>query len=104
MSHQPTDLRAVLEPADDVLVEGVRSAAAIQDRLRSLAHRHAEIFFLRHLQNLRVAVCSSLYRVQRPVLEAIHPASPVVVGEFRKGAPSMGSRRAPLGSVGEGVK
>jgi RNA polymerase sigma-70 factor (ECF subfamily) len=62
-----------------------RSAAAIQGCLEDMADWHAEVFVLRHIENLSIseiarrmsrsndAVRSSLYRVKRLLVEAIDP-------------------------------
>jgi RNA polymerase sigma-70 factor (ECF subfamily) len=62
-----------------------RSAAAIQGCLEHMADWHAEVFVLRHIENLSIseiarrmsrsndAVRSSLYRVKRILVEAIDP-------------------------------
>lgn len=63
-----------------------RYAEAIRERLASVADWHAEVFLLRHVENLPIteiarrmsrsndAVRSSLYRVKRLLVEAIDPA------------------------------
>ncbi len=63
-----------------------RCAEALQERLASVADWHAEVFLLRHVENLSIneiarrmsrsndAVRSSLYRVKRLLVEAIDPA------------------------------
>jgi RNA polymerase sigma-70 factor (ECF subfamily) len=63
-----------------------RCAEAVHDRLASVADWHAEVFLLRHVENLPIneiarrmsrsndAVRSSLYRVKRLLVEAIDPA------------------------------
>ena len=62
-----------------------RSAAAIRGCLEGMADWHAEVFVLRHVENLSIseiaqrmsrsndAVRSSLYRVKRMLIEAIDP-------------------------------
>ena len=62
-----------------------RCAEAVHDRLASVAGWHAEVFLLRHVENLPIneiarrmsrsndAVRSSLYRVKRMLVEAIDP-------------------------------
>ena len=62
-----------------------RCEDAIQERLSSVADWHAEVFVLRHVENLSIteiarrvsrsndAVRSSLYRVKRLVVEAVDP-------------------------------
>ena len=62
-----------------------RCAEAVQERLASVADWHAEVFLLRHVENLPIneiarrmsrsndAVRSSLYRVKRMLVEAIDP-------------------------------
>ena len=113
MSRQLTSRRALHESADDLLVEKTRSVdkTASLDLLRSLAGSQARIFTLRHTQNLPVgeiasrmsrtddSVFSSLYRVERAALEAIHPASTAVAGESRNGVPSTENRRALRGAL-----
>jgi RNA polymerase sigma-70 factor (ECF subfamily) len=63
-----------------------RCAEAVRERLLSLTDWHAEVFLLRHVENLPIdeiarrmsrsndAVRSSLYRVKRLLVEAIDPA------------------------------
>ena len=63
-----------------------RYAEAVRERLASVADWHAEVFLLRHVENLTIteiarrmsrsndAVRSSLYRVKRLLVEAIDPA------------------------------
>lgn len=62
-----------------------RCAEAMRERLASLADWHAEVFVLRHIENLPIteiarrmsrsndAVRSSLYRVKRLLVEAVDP-------------------------------
>jgi RNA polymerase sigma-70 factor (ECF subfamily) len=67
-----------------------RYERAIQERLSSIADWHAEVFVLRHMENLPIgeialrvsrsndAVRSSLYRVKRLLVDAAQPGSNVV--------------------------
>ena len=64
-----------------------RYERTIQERLSSIAEWHAEVFVLRHMENLPIgeiaqrvsrsndAVRSSLYRVKRLLVDAIQPTS-----------------------------
>jgi RNA polymerase sigma-70 factor (ECF subfamily) len=64
-----------------------RCAAAVQERLGQVAEWHAEVFMMRHMENLPIeeiarrtsrsndAVRSSLYRMKRLVVEAIDPGA-----------------------------
>jgi len=66
-----------------------RYERAIQERLSSIADWHAEVFVLRHMENLPIgeiarrvsrsndAVRSSLYRVKRLLVDAIQPTTNV---------------------------
>jgi RNA polymerase sigma-70 factor (ECF subfamily) len=66
-----------------------RYERAIQERLSSIAGWHAEVFVLRHMENLPIgeiarrvsrsndAVRSSLYRVKRLLVDAVQPGSNV---------------------------
>ena len=68
-----------------------RSAQAIQDRLASVADWHAEVFSLRHLQNLSIseisrrmsrsndAIRSSLYRMKRLLTKAVEAGTTPMV-------------------------
>lgn len=67
-----------------------RCEEAIQERLESLADWHAEVFVLRHMENLPIgeiarrvsksndAVRSSLYRVKKMLMETVEPAAATV--------------------------
>ncbi len=66
-----------------------RCAEAVQERLGKVADWHAEVFVMRHMENLPIeeiarrtsrsndAVRSSLYRMKRLVIEAIDPSASI---------------------------